>query len=101
MLFLLIQLQQGSALVSDFLTSGQRQVQRPSIDCEASRIANPFTVSSVQLLCEQTTTTGALVNKSLIAHRLIMPPKYGLTGFNPRKFAASAGAPANDPWKKV
>lgn len=30
-----------------------------------------------------------------------MPPKYGLTGFNPAKYAAASGTPANDPWKRV
>lgn len=29
-----------------------------------------------------------------------MAPKANLTGFDPRKLAASAGQPANDPWAR-
>ncbi|KAF2720545.1 hypothetical protein K431DRAFT_89695 [Polychaeton citri CBS 116435] len=29
-----------------------------------------------------------------------MAPKANLTGFSPRAFAAAAGSPANDPWKR-
>ncbi|KAK8213164.1 hypothetical protein M8818_002462 [Zalaria obscura] len=30
-----------------------------------------------------------------------MAPRQNITGFDPQKFAASAGIPANDPWKRA
>ncbi|WPG97315.1 NADH-ubiquinone oxidoreductase B12 subunit family-domain-containing protein [Acrodontium crateriforme] len=33
-------------------------------------------------------------------HTSKMAPRADLTGFNPQRFAAASGSPANDPWKR-